>query len=235
MVNGFPQDPIQGVSMLYSFENGQAKGEKHIQYFEIMGSRGVYHDGWFASAKGPREPWVPGLPKGMFNENEELIWNPNEDEWELYNLEKDWTQANDLSDEMPMKLREMQDLFLTEFAQNKGLPVGGGIFVPMVRPDLRITPPYTEWTFSGNMTRMPEFAAPALGNKENIVTITTTIPANASGVIYSLGDFLLVSVCIWKKEFSLTNTTFLKSTGRILNQKTRYLPGIKKSKSSLNM
>jgi len=58
-----------------------------------------------------------------------------------------------------------------------------------MRPDLKLSPPYTEWTFSGSMTRMPEFTAPALGNKENIVTVTANIPSKANGVIYSLGGF----------------------------------------------
>jgi hypothetical protein len=71
----------------------------------------------------------------------------------------------------------------------QGFPVGGGLWVPVVRPDLKIAPPYTEWTFAGNMTRMPEFAAPALGNKENVVTIDAEIPANANGVLYALGAF----------------------------------------------
>jgi len=83
----------------------------------------------------------------------------------------------------------MQELFIMEFAKNDAFPVGGGLYVPVVRPDLRIVPPYTEWTFSGSMTRMPEFTAPALGNKENIVTVDANIPENANGVIYSLGGF----------------------------------------------
>jgi arylsulfatase len=108
---------------------------------------------------------------------------------ELYNLNEDWTQANDLADKMPEKLAQMKELFTIEFAKNNGFPVGGGLFVPVVRPDLRISTPYTEWTFAGNMTRMPEFTAPALGNKENVVTIDADIPANANGVLYALGGF----------------------------------------------
>jgi len=90
---------------------------------------------------------------------------------------------------MPEKLVQMKDLFSIEFAKNQGFPVGGGLFIPLVRPDLRITPPYTEWTFAGALTRMPEFAAPALGNKENVVTVEADIPADANGVIYALGGF----------------------------------------------
>ena len=83
----------------------------------------------------------------------------------------------------------MQDLFLSEFTKNKGLPIGGGLWVPVMHPELRLSPPYTSWTFPGGITRIPEFAAPALGNKPNIVTVDADVPANASGVIYALGGF----------------------------------------------
>jgi hypothetical protein len=107
--------------------------------------------------------------------------------WELYNLEEDWSQANDLAAKMPEKLAQMKDLFLIEATRNKVLPIGGGLWVVALHPEMRISPPYTQWTFSGDTTRVPEFCAPALGNKPNIVTIDATIPANANGVLYKLG------------------------------------------------
>jgi arylsulfatase len=189
VVNGFTQGPFDGVSFASTFNDAKAKEVKDTQYFEIMGSRGIYHDGWFAGAFGPRTPWLPGLPKGFQDDKGQLAWSPDSDKWELYNLDEDWTQANDLAAKMPDKLAQMKELFIMEFARNNGFPVGGGLFVPAVRPDLRVSTPYTEWTFSGNMTRMPEFAAPALGNKENLVTINADIPANANGVLYALGGF----------------------------------------------
>ena len=67
------------------------------------------------------------------------------------------------------------------------LPIGGGLWVPVFHPELRITPPYREWEFSGDITRIPEFCAPALGNKNNTVTIEADLPADASGVLYALG------------------------------------------------
>jgi arylsulfatase A-like enzyme len=183
VVNGIPQDRFDGASFAGTFNNAKAKEVKHTQYFDIMGSRGVYHDGWMASAFGPRTPWVPGLPEGI------LEWTPDKDRWELYNLDKDWSQADDLAGQMPSKLADLKELFLIELTKNKGLPVGGGLWVPVLHPELRLAPPYTSWTFPGAITRMPEFAAPALGNKENIVTIDADIPADANGVIYALGGF----------------------------------------------
>lgn len=189
VVNGISQDPFDGVSFTSTFNDAKAKEVRHAQYFEIMGSRGIYQDGWFACACGPRLPWVPGLPKGFFDEKGQVAWTPDKDKWELYNLNEDWSQANDLADKMPEKLAQMKDVFTMEFAKNKGYPIGGGLFIPVMRPDLRISTPYTEWTFSGNINRMPEFTAPALGNTENVVTIDAVIPANASGCLYKLGSF----------------------------------------------
>ena len=180
-VNGVEQDPIDGVSFAYSFDDAKAKGRLLTQYFEIMGSRAIYHDGWMACAFGPRTPWLPGLPPGIHE------WTPDKDVWELYNLEEDWSQANDLASKMPEKLAQMKEIFLIEAAKNKALPIGGGLWVPLLHPELRIAPPYSQWTFAGDTVRMPEFCAPALGNKPNVVTIDAVIPANANGVLYKLG------------------------------------------------
>ncbi len=188
-VNGIPQDPMDGVSFASTLNDAKAKEVRKTQYFEIMGSRGIYHDGWFAGAFGPRTPWVPGLPKGFFDDQGKVAWTPEQDKWELYKIDEDWSQANDLADKMPKKIEEMKKLFAQEISRNKGLPVGGGLFIPVVRPDLKISTPYKQWDFSGEITRMPEFAAPALGNKENVVVIDAEIPANANGVLYALGGF----------------------------------------------
>jgi arylsulfatase len=181
MVDGIEQDPIDGVSFAYTLDDPTAKGRLLTQYFEIMGSRGIYHDGWLACAFGPRTPWLPGLPPGIHE------WTPDQDVWELYNLEEDWSQSNDLAAKMPEKLAQMKEIFLIEAAKNKALPIGGGLWVVALHPELRISPPYTEWIFSGDTIRMPEFCAPALGNKPNIVTIDAVIPENANGVLYKLG------------------------------------------------
>ena len=181
-VNGVPQDPIDGVSLAYSFDDPNAAGRLLTQYFEVMGSRAIYHDGWMASAFGPRVPWLPGLPPGIRE------WTPDQDKWELYNLDKDWTQNNDLAAAMPEKLAQLKELFAMEAARNNALPIGGGLFIPVLHPEMRIAPPLTEWTFSGDITRVPEFCAPALGNKPNLVTITAEVPANANGVLYKLGS-----------------------------------------------
>jgi arylsulfatase len=105
----------------------------------------------------------------------------------LYNLEEDWTQANDLAAENPEKLAQMKELFAIEAAKNSVYPVGGGLWIVALHPELRISTPYREWNFTGDIVRMPEFIAPALGNRANTVTITATVGNDSEGVLYALG------------------------------------------------
>jgi arylsulfatase len=195
VVNGFTQDPINGKSMNYTFDDPKAEGTRTIQFFDIMGSRGLYYDGWFASAFGLRNPWVPGLPEGA------ATWNPEEDTWELYNIEEDWSQANDLADEMPEKLEEMKNIFLIESAKNKNLPIGGGLWSVVYHPEDAPATPYTDWTFTGPIVRMPEFAAPKLGKFDNDVSMEINVPKNANGVLYALGSFSGGLTCFVKDGY----------------------------------
>jgi arylsulfatase len=184
VVNGFEQDSFDGVSMAYSFADAKAKGRKTTQFFDIMASRGVYHDGWFASARGPREPWVGGVPPGIKQ------WSPLTDAWELYNLDDDWSQANDLAAKEPKKLDEMKALFLTESAKNKNLPIGGGLWsTALYHPEDAPASHLTEWIFDSPITGMPESAAPKLGKVSSLVTMDLDSPADANGVLYALAGF----------------------------------------------
>jgi arylsulfatase len=181
VVRGVEQQPLDGTSFAYTFDDADAAGRLRTQYFEIMGSRAIYHDGWMASAFGPRAPWIPGLPPGIAD------WTPDHDRWELYHLDEDWTQARDLAADRPEKLAQLKEIFAIEAARNSVYPVGGGLWVPVFHPELRISTPYREWNFTGSTIRMPEFCAPALGNRANLVTIEAEIPAGAGGVLYALG------------------------------------------------
>ena len=184
VVNGFEQDPIEGVSMRYALDDAKTEGRRKTQFFDIMASRGIYHDGWFASARGPREPWVGGMPPGIRQ------WSPLTDKWELYNIDQDWSQANDLAASNPQKLEEMKLLFLVESAKNKNLPIGGGLWATAIyHPEDAPETPVTEWTFDGPMTRMPESVAPKLGKVDSLVSMDVDVPANANGVLYALAGF----------------------------------------------
>jgi arylsulfatase len=184
VVNGFSQDPIHGVSMVYSFADYKAEGKRKTQFFDIMASRGIYDNGWFASARGPREPWVGGIPPGIKE------WSPLTDKWQLYNIEEDWSQATDLADKNPAKLEEMKSLFLAESAKYKNMPIGGGLWsTALYHPEDAPASKLTEWTFDSPVTYMPETAAPKLGKNSSRVTMEVDVPKSANGVLYALGSF----------------------------------------------
>jgi arylsulfatase A-like enzyme len=179
VVDGFAQDLIDGVSMMYTFDNAHAPGQKHIQYFDNNGSRGIYHDGWYACAFGPLIPWLTVTP-GL------AAWDSSKDVWELYDLTKDFSQADDLAAQYPQRLAELKSLFTKEAKQNQVFPIGAGIWLRL-HPEDRVKTPYTSWHFDSTTTRMPEFAAPGLGRESNHVTVDAELGANASGVLYALG------------------------------------------------
>ena len=179
VVDGFEQDPIDGVSFAYTFADAKAPTRKRTQYFENNGSRGIYHDGWFASAFGPLTPWLtvsPGL----------AAWDSNKDVWELYDLQTDFSQADDLAAKEPKRLGELKKLFLKEAETNKVFPIGAGIWL-RIHPEDRVKTPYTSWHFDATTTRMPEFTAPGLGRESNHVTVEADLGENASGVLYAMG------------------------------------------------
>jgi arylsulfatase len=179
VVDGFTQDPIDGISMAYSFADAGAPGRKMTQYFENNGSRGIYHDGWYAATFGPLTPWLtvsPGLAE----------WDAGKDVWELYDLENDFSQAEDLAAREPARLESMKATFLNEAEANKVFPIGAGIWL-RIHPEDRVKTPYSTWQFDATTTRMPEFTAPGLGRESNHVTIEVETGGDASGVLYALG------------------------------------------------
>ncbi len=178
-VDGIPQDPLDGTSMVYTFADATAPGRKHTQYFDNNGSRAIYHDGWFACTFGPLTPWLtvsPGL----------ATWDSRKDVWELYDLKTDFSQANDLAAKDPQRLEKMQGLFLQEAEANKVFPIGAGIWLRL-HPEERSKAPYTSWQFDSTTTRMPEFAAPGFGRESNHVSLDVETGENASGVLYAMG------------------------------------------------
>ena len=181
MVNGVTQDPVHGTSFAYAFNAPDAPGQLKTQFFDIFGSRSVYHDGWIAGAVGPRLPWVQGVDPDI------LTWSPDTDDWELYNLEEDWSQSRNIADQHPEKLQMLKNLFLVESAKYKNLPIGGGLWTIIFHPEMKVAPEATSWELPGTITRIPEPCAPRLGALDNKVVIDMEIPENASGVLYKLG------------------------------------------------
>jgi arylsulfatase len=180
-VDGFNQDPIDGVSLAYTFGDSKAAGRKTTQYFENNASRGIYHNGWYACAFGPFLPWdTPASAPRLKS------WDANQDTWELYDLTKDYSQATDVSKQNPEKLAELKKLFLEVAKENKALPIGGGLWTRF-HPEDVVSSPYRRWVFDTSVQRMPEFAAPPLGKRTNRTELNVEVPENASGVLYALG------------------------------------------------
>ncbi len=181
VVDGFEQDPIDGVSMAYTFADAHAETHKHTQYFDNNGSRGIYHDGWYACTFGPLIPWDTAGSAAKLKD-----WDSAQDVWELYDLTKDFSQSANLAGKEPERLAKMKELFLVEAKKNKVFPIGAGIWLRL-HPEDRISTPYRSWRFDATTTRMPEFAAPGLGRESNHVTIDADLGEHASGVLYALG------------------------------------------------
>jgi arylsulfatase len=181
MVNGIAQKPIEGVSMMYTFDDADAEDRHVTQYFEMFGNRGIYHEGWTAVTKH-RTPWQLGqvqLPKF------------SEDEWELYNTNEDWSQANDLSKEMPEKLRDLQDLFLVEAAKYNVFPLDdrtGERFDASIagRPDLPAG--RKTMTFYPGMSHLTENTVLNVKNRSHTITAEVEITdGDTDGVIIAQG------------------------------------------------
>ena len=215
-VNGYQQDPFDGVSMAYTFADAQAAGQKKTQYFENNGSRGIYHDGWFACTFGPFIPWdTPGSTARLKG------WDANKDVWELYDLTKDFSQADDLAAKEPQRLAKMKELFVAEAKANQALPIGGGLWTRF-HPEDAITSPYKSWRFDATTTRMPEFTAPGLGKKSNRVTVDVEVGPEASGVLYALGGasggltlYMDKGQLVYEYNMLIIERTSVRSAGQI--------------------
>lgn len=196
IVDGVAQNPLDGVSLMYTFGSAAAAGRKKSQYFEIMASRAYYEDGWIASAFGPRIPWVPGATPGLKE------WSPDKDTWELYNLNEDFSQARDLAAAHPQKLEAMKRGFDAAARDNKVYPIGGGLYSQINTASLPSNPA-TEFFYTQDVTRVPEFVAPRLGAVSNVVTIDTELKPDSAGVLYALGAFS-GGVAAWVDKGKLT-------------------------------
>ena len=179
VVDGFVQDPIDGVSLAYTFTDAKTPARKHVQYFDNNGSRAIYQDGWVAATFGPLVPWLPGAP-GLAE------WDSAKDVWELYDITRDFSEADNLAAKDPKRLAQLQKTFDEQARANQVYPLGAGIWLRL-HPEDRIKSPYTSWQFDATTTRMPEFTAPGLGRENSTVTIDAEFGDNASGVLYALG------------------------------------------------
>ena len=182
MVNGIAQKPIEGVSMAYTFDkaNANAPSRHGTQYFEIMGNRAIYHDGWIAGTTPAQGPWLMGigtLPDVVTGYN-----------WELYNIDKDYSQAEDLAAKMPDKLREMQELFLVEASKYDVFPLDNSVMERAATPRPSPLAGRTVFTYSGEVSGIPPGSAPSILGKSYSISAEIEIPqGGAEGMLNTNG------------------------------------------------
>jgi len=179
VVNGTKQIPMEGTSLLYSFDDAKAKERHTTQYFEIAGNRAIYHDGWFARTIH-RAPWEA---KGR---------HPLQDDvWELYDVRSDFSLAHDVAAKQPRKLAELKALFMKEASKYHVLPIDDRVFERLDaklvgRPDLMGG--RTSLTLAEGMTGMMEAAFINVKNRSKTITAEVEVPqGGGNGTILAQG------------------------------------------------
>src|SRR5213596_474887 len=175
-VNGIKQKPIEGVSMVYTFANAGAPSTRTNQYFEMIANRGIYHEGWYACTTPPHGPWILNAP----------LPAPADYKWELYDLTKDFSQANDLAAKMPDKLKEMQRYFEIEAKKYQVYPLNNDTFARALAPRPSATSGQTEFTYTGVLPGIATANAPNYLAKSYTITAEVEVPAGG-------GDGMLVT------------------------------------------
>jgi hypothetical protein len=182
VVDGVAQKPIEGVSMAYTFDraNMNVPSTRTRQYFEMVGNRAIYRDGWIATTTPPLAPWLLGL--GKFPD---VV---NGYTWELYNLAEDYSENNDLARKMPDRLRDMQESFLMEATKYDVFPLDNSFTARAATPRPSATAGRTVFTFSGESSGLPYSDAPDTTGKSYSITAEVEVPpGGAEGMINTLG------------------------------------------------
>src|SRR5215471_3504526 len=181
VVDGIPQKPIEGVSMMYTFDakNANAPSTHRTQYFEMMGDHAIYHDGWIASTKVMRPPWdVAGA----------VSQDPASFPYELYDLTKDWTQSENIADKYRAKVKELEKLFWAEAAKYQVLPLDATVATRLVTPRPSLAAGRSEFTWSGEITGTPNGDAPSILNASYNFKAEVDIPqGGGEGMIVTQG------------------------------------------------
>ena len=185
VVDGIAQKPMEGTSFLYSFDDAGAAERHTVQYFETVGNRAIYQDGWWAACKLDRIPWDMSPPTmARFAPG---TYDPEQDTWELYYLPDDFTQANDLAAENPEKLEELKELFWAEAENHNVLPLLAafsfffGILPPM--------PTITTYTFYGDVQNIASGMIPRVYGHSYAIEAELSVPGEgAEGVIVAEAD-----------------------------------------------
>jgi arylsulfatase len=180
-VNGVPQMPLAGVSMDYTFDDQGAAERRSSQYFEMLGHRAIYHDGWYAVAFHGRLPWdALGKSKSF-----------DEDDWELYNLDDDYSMANDLAESEPERLKHLKELWWAEAARHNALPLDDRGFqraLDRKKAKAAALGPNPKWNFPRGTGPMPAEVGPNTKRRDHAVFAKITMPeSDANGLLVSSG------------------------------------------------
>ena len=181
-IDGIRQRPIEGVSMAYTLDkaNANAPTRHNRQYFEMLGNRAIYDEGWVAATTPANLPWAPSTATPP-----DVITGYK---WELYNVQADPTQFNDLASAMPEKLKQMQDLFYSEAKKYDVLPLDNSSLVRFTTPRPSLTAGRTVFNYTKGITGVPNSGAPSILNKSYTITADVEIPAGgAEGMIVTDG------------------------------------------------
>lgn len=178
VIDGVAQQPLDGVSLAYTFQDAEAPARRTTQYFEIMENAAIYHGGWIAATSPAYMPWE------LFSPNRKRI--PfNERDWELYDVRRDFSQAHNLAQERPDKLRELQGLFLQEGVRNHVFPVHGILDARAGRPEY---PARIHYSYTRDVRQLHADAAPPLGGRSfEISTEVSVSDRNPDGVLVAQG------------------------------------------------
>lgn len=178
-VDGVKQKPMDGTSMIYSFADPHAPGQHHVQYFEVFGHRAIYKDGWMASAFHQRLPWETiSFTKKPFDA----------DHWELYDLDNDYSQSDDVSAQYPARTMEMKALFEQVAAKNQVLPLENITPAMLTGQGLpNLASGRASITYSGETCGVPEKEMPSMTNHSWSVDATIDITTGSRGVVAAVG------------------------------------------------
>ncbi|MCA9087076.1 MAG: arylsulfatase [Planctomycetaceae bacterium] len=182
MVDGIPQAPIEGTSFLYTFDKANAKvpSRHKTQYFEMFGQWALYDEGWLLSTKVNRAPW-----EAFGAANPDPL---NNQEFQLYDLSRDFTQSNDIAAAHPEKVAELRKKFVAEAKKYQVLPMDASVAARIVAPRPNITAGRTEFVYTRPMVGLPQGDSPALLNSSYTITADITVPEEgAEGMILTSG------------------------------------------------
>jgi arylsulfatase len=190
-IRGVTQSPIEGASFANSFEQATAPTNHNTQYFEMFGTRAIYHDGWRAVCGFPGPSYAEGAEKGyQFGDpiTPQILDDLDANGWELYNISEDPTESHDLADQYPEKLNEMIARWYVEAGKYKVLPLDGSVMQRFAEERPRITRERNQYVFYPNLSVVPIGSTPAVFNRPHSITAVVEIPSDgAEGVLLAQG------------------------------------------------